>query len=65
MATQAEFWDQGDVHGFMQGYTEDVCFLGTSGRSCGKQAVTQDYLRRYPDQASMGHLAFEEMSCYP
>lgn len=42
----------------MEGYIDTVCFIGGSGTTCGKEAVTANYLRRYPDRAAMGELRF-------
>lgn len=58
MADQELAWDMGDIPGFMQGYSDTVCFIGSRGTTCGRDAVTANYLRNYPDQAAMGDLAF-------
>jgi ketosteroid isomerase-like protein len=58
MADQELAWDKGDIPGFMLGYSDTVCFIGSRGMTCGRDAVTANYLRNYPDQATMGDLAF-------
>ena len=58
MAEQERAWDAGDIPAFMEGYADSVCFIGSKGRTCGREAVTANYLRSYPDQAAMGDLAF-------
>jgi len=65
MARQEEAWDQGDILGFMEGYADTICFIGSSGRRCGKEAVTAHYLRSYPDRAAMGDLAFTDLEVVP
>lgn len=59
MAKQERAWDAGDIHGFMAGYAADVCFISRKGTTCGAQAVEQNYVRSYPDRASMGDLHFD------
>lgn len=58
MADQEAAWDRGDIRGFMAGYAEGVCFITEQDRTCGREAVTQRYLKRYPDKAAMGDLHF-------
>jgi len=58
MAEQEAAWDRGDIPGFMEGYSDTVCFLSSRGSTCGRDAVTANYLRNYPDDAAMGDLAF-------
>jgi ketosteroid isomerase-like protein len=58
MAEQEVAWDQGDIPGFMLAYSDTVCFIGKRGKTCGRDAVTANYQRNYPDQAAMGDLAF-------
>lgn len=58
MAQQEQAWDAGDIPAFMEGYADSVCFIGRKGRTCGKEEVTANYLRSYPDKATMGDLAF-------
>ncbi len=58
VAEQEGAWDRGDVRGFMQGYADDICFFSKRGPTCGKEAVTERYLKAYPDAAAMGDLTF-------
>ncbi|MBK6628761.1 MAG: nuclear transport factor 2 family protein [Flavobacteriales bacterium] len=58
MAEQEAAWDRGDIRGFMAGYTEAACFITAKERTCGREAVTQRYLKRYPDKSAMGDLRF-------
>lgn len=58
MADQEAAWDRGDIPGFMEGYADSVCFIGKKGITCGKAAVTANYLRSYPDKSTMGDLTF-------
>ncbi|MCC6401924.1 MAG: DUF4440 domain-containing protein [Flavobacteriales bacterium] len=58
MQEQEAAWDRGDIRGFMSGYTEAACFITAKERTCGREAVTQRYLKRYPDRSAMGDLRF-------
>lgn len=58
MAQQEQAWDAGNIRTFMEGYADSVCFIGSKGRTCGREEVTANYMRSYPDKASMGDLAF-------
>ncbi|MBL7951493.1 MAG: DUF4440 domain-containing protein [Flavobacteriales bacterium] len=58
MADQELAWDRGDIPAFMDGYADQVCFVSKKGITCGKQAVTANYLRSYPDKDAMGDLSF-------
>lgn len=49
---------QGDIPAFMAGYADDICFIGMSGRTCGKEKVKANYQEHYPDRAAMGDLRF-------
>ena len=59
MAQQEVAWDKGDIPGFMEGYADSICFIGRNERTCGKEKVTANYLKSYPDRARMGDLTFE------
>jgi len=59
MADQELAWDNADIDGFMRGYADTVCFLSPRGRTCGRDAVTANYKRSYPDASAMGDLAFD------
>ncbi len=55
---QERAWDQGDIPGFMEGYAQEVCFVNSKGTTCGREAVTANYARSYPDKEAMGDLSF-------
>jgi len=58
MSEQEAAWDRGDIPGFMEGYADTICFVSKRGRTCGKEAVTTNYLASYPNKAAMGDLTF-------
>jgi ketosteroid isomerase-like protein len=58
MTAQEAAWDAGDILGFMETYSDTICFIGSNGRTCGKEAVTNNYLKSYPDRNAMGDLDF-------
>jgi ketosteroid isomerase-like protein len=62
---QEAAWDRGDIHAFMAGYSDSVCFISTKGRTCGKEQVMRNYMRSYPDQAAMGDLDFSILEVSP
>lgn len=59
MAEQEAAWDRGDIPGFMIAYADTICFHSPRGNTCGKQQVTENYMRSYPTQAHMGDLQFD------
>lgn len=65
MQQQQAAWNQGDIDGFMSGYAPDICFIGGSGTTCGRDSVTARYKRRYPDRAAMGELTFSGLEVLP
>ena len=58
MAAQERAWDAGDIPGFMEGYSDSVCFVSKKGITSGKAGVTANYKKHYPDKAAMGDLSF-------
>lgn len=64
MVEQQEAWSGGDIDGFMKYYHQEVCFLGRDGQTCGKDEVTKNYRRSYPDSDAMGRLQFENWEIY-
>ncbi|MEZ4738080.1 MAG: nuclear transport factor 2 family protein [Flavobacteriales bacterium] len=58
MAEQESAWDRGDIPGFMEGYSDTICLISRKGRTCGRDAVTANYIKSYPDRSAMGDLAF-------
>ncbi|HEY0977881.1 MAG TPA: nuclear transport factor 2 family protein [Flavobacteriales bacterium] len=65
MDRQQRDWNEGDILGFMDGYADSVCFLGRKGRTCGRTAVTAQYIRNYPDTTAMGKLTFSDLEVLP
>lgn len=65
MQQQQAAWNQGDIDAFMSGYAPDICFIGASGTTCGRDSVTARYKRRYPDRAAMGELTFSGLEVLP
>lgn len=62
LAAQAEAWNRGDIPGFMEGYWKSDKLRFASGGSIthGWQTTLERYLKRYPDQATMGTLTFTD-----
>jgi len=58
MAAQEHAWDRGDIPGFMEAYSDTICFISSRGTRCGRSEVQASYARNYPDQAAMGDLNF-------
>ena len=58
---QSEFWNKGDIDGFMEGYwkNDSLMFIGKKGITRGWKATLENYKKGYPDTASMGKLRFE------
>ena len=65
MHAQEKEWDAGNIEGFMDGYWDEVCFLGKSDQNCGRAAVTASYKKSYPDAAAMGDLTFATIEVLP
>ena len=57
---QAEYWNNGDIEGFMQTYwkSDELLFLGKDGYTKGWQETLDNYHRRYPNRQAMGQLKF-------
>jgi ketosteroid isomerase-like protein len=58
MHQQVEAWNAGNIRSFMKGYSDTICFISPRGKTCGREAVTENYLRSYPDRQTMGRLTF-------
>jgi beta-aspartyl-peptidase (threonine type) len=60
---QVVAWNRGDIEGFMAGYwkSDKTTFLSSSGVSRGWQALLERYKKGYPDEKTMGKLAFSEL----
>ena len=65
MQQQEIAWNDGDIDRFMEGYSDTICFIGSNGRTCGRDAVTANYGRSYPDRNAMGELKFEIIEILP
>lgn len=65
MDAQETAWDRGDIEAFMAGYSDTVCFIGSRGRTCGREAVTANYKKSYPDKSAMGDLTFRTDEVLP
>ncbi|QRR02693.1 YybH family protein [Dyadobacter sandarakinus] len=57
---QVDDWNKGDIASFMNGYwkSDSLMFVGKSGITYGYDATYSNYLKRYPDRATMGKLKF-------
>ena len=60
MAQQTADWNKGDVNSFMNSYwqSDSLMFVGKSGITYGWQKTLDNYIKNYPDTASMGKLDF-------
>jgi uncharacterized protein (TIGR02246 family) len=60
---QVAAWNAGDVRGYMTGYAgnDTLVFVSNGQRRTGWQDALYAYMRSYPDRASMGTLAFEDI----
>ena len=58
---QEDFWNSGDIGGFMQGYVKSdyLVFNGSSGPFYGWDSVKDRYLKTYPSKEKMGTLNFK------
>ncbi len=58
---QTADWNAGNIKAFMNGYWESdsLMFVGKNGVTYGYQNTYQNYLKRYPDRATMGTLKFD------
>ncbi|MFA6261381.1 MAG: DUF4440 domain-containing protein [Bacteroidia bacterium] len=58
---QEKAWNAGDLPAFMEGYwkNDSLQFIGKKGITLGWQQTLDNYIKSYPDQATMGQLQFE------
>jgi len=58
---QENFWNSGDIDGFMQGYVKSdyLVFNGSSGPFYGWDSVKDRYIKTYPSKEKMGTLNFK------
>jgi len=63
LQTQDTAWNAGDIDGFMSYYlaTEELRFASGGKINRGWQATLAGYKNRYPDKATMGTLAFQNL----
>lgn len=61
---QQQAWNSGNIHAFMQGYwhSDSLSFIGKRGITRGWQQTLDNYLKSYPDTATMGRLQFDILS---
>ena len=60
--TQQEFWNNGDIDGFMEGYwnSEELIFTSATHKPAyGWQNTLERYKNSYPTKSSMGEFRFE------
>lgn len=67
LADQQECWNNGDIPCFMQGYwkSDSLKFIGKSGIKYGWQNTLDNYIKSYPDKATMGTLTFGLLNIEP
>ena len=58
---QENFWNTGDIDGFMRGYVKSdyLVFNGSSGPFYGWDSVRDRYIKTYPSKEKMGTLNFK------
>ncbi|MDP2560411.1 nuclear transport factor 2 family protein [Psychrobium sp. 1_MG-2023] len=61
MANQQQAWNSGNLTAFMQGYWQSDKLRFASGNSYrfGWQSTLDNYIKGYPDKATMGQLKFD------
>ncbi len=65
MEAQQSSWNNGDIVGFMEYYwkSDSLKFIGSKGITYGWQKTLDNYIRSYPDKATMGVLKFTIREC--
>ena len=60
---QQDFWNQGNIKGYMKGYFKSDSLRFASGNhvSYGWQTTLERYLKGYPDKKTMGILLFSDV----
>ena len=60
MQEQEASWNRGDIPAFMQHYwhSDSLMFIGSKGVTYSWQKTLDNYLKSYPDKATMGTLKF-------
>ena len=62
LISQQEYWNNGDIYGFMQGYwqSEELIFTSLNHKPAfGWKNTLERYKNSYPTKASMGEFRFE------
>ena len=62
LKSQQDYWNNGDIEGFMQGYwnSEDLIFTSLNQKATyGWQNTLDRYKKSYPDKESMGEFKFK------
>lgn len=61
---QVVAWNKGDMKTYMTGYwkSDSLKFIGKSGIKYGYQNTLDNYIKSYPDKATMGILKFDILS---
>ncbi len=61
MEAQQAAWNSGSLDDFMAYYwkSPELSFIGSRGITRGWQQTLDNYVKAYPDKATMGRLAFE------
>jgi ketosteroid isomerase-like protein len=64
LGDQINFWNKGDIPGFMQGYWENdsLVFIGKNGPTYGYNNTLRNYQKNYPNKDYMGVLNFDILS---
>lgn len=67
LTDQQECWNKGDIPCFMEGYwkSDSLKFIGKSGIKYGWQNTLDNYIKSYPDKATMGTLTFGLLNIEP
>jgi len=63
IALQARAWNRGDIDAFMEGYwnSPDLSFSAGGRVTYGWRQTRDNYYKRYPNRAAMGHLTFDDL----
>ena len=64
MKTQEIAWNQGDIPAYMNYYwqSDSMLFVSKKGVTQGWKQTLSNYLKSYPDKATMGVLTFDHLS---
>lgn len=65
LARQVEAWNSGNLAAFCSVYADDATYVSPSGMTRGRQAIFDQYERRYPDRAAMGTLGLDVLEARP